>query len=561
MRTRDIVYMDYNPDAEFWAHEKYIGNSDVDFITVNYKDNEACPQTAIDEIESYRELDPEWFKVYGLGQLGDLFKGKIFPTWEQIESNLYPDIDGYWYGLDFGFANDPTAVVKVLPINDRIYVDEIIYQTGLINRDIAQLIKQSGYKNEPVICDSAEPKSIQELRLCGINAIEADKGKGSVNEGIDFLKSKKILVTQRSKNLIKENKHYKWKVDRDGNVLKQPVDVLNHCFDKNTLITTPNGHKKIKDIKAGDQIINSYGIDIVENMLITGCREICEYILFFSNFSILLRCTKDHLIYTDKGWKQIQKICKGDIIYLSNFSMGKNIPFIKTRDILVGEPNGCIGWYMNTSRGKYPMECMYIILMAIRKTIISIISPLLTQINMFVYMVKKEQLIINNGLKNFIPRALKKQKNGMPVRMVTNGINNMQKNSILAILLMGKRTVRFAEVNLSQKNQIKNFVQTHANQNIEELSEQTISQKFVQYVEVNLHVPNTENTHIVQKNVVQKVEVRNKYFDTTYDLTIKTQHEFFANGVLVHNCIDALRYAFSLNRERKNRNESLFVKY
>lgn len=229
MRTRETIYIDYNPDAEFWAHDKYKGKQDADFVIVTYKDNEACPKAAIDEIESYIETDPEWYKVYGLGQVGDIYKGKIFPTWETIEQ--FPEIDGYWYGLDFGYSADPTAVVKVLPVKERLYVDEILYQVELTNAQIAKLLKESGVKDEPVICDSAEPKSIQELRLFGVNAIPANKGKGSINEGISFLKQKKILVTERSHNLMKENRHYKWKQDKQGNYLATPIDAFNHAID------------------------------------------------------------------------------------------------------------------------------------------------------------------------------------------------------------------------------------------------------------------------------------------------------------------------------------------
>ena len=229
MRTREVVYIDYNPDCDFWADEKYIGNPDVDFCIVTYLDNEACPQTAIDEIESYKETDPEWYKVFGLGIKGDLFKGKVFPKWEEIEQ--FPEIDGYWYGLDFGFSNDPTAIIKTVMFREKIYLDEILYQTGLTNGDIARLLKETGYKGEPVICDSAEPKSIMELRQFGINAIGADKRPGSIMAGIDFLKRHKILVTSRSENIIRENKHYKWKQDRDGKHLNQPLDWMNHAID------------------------------------------------------------------------------------------------------------------------------------------------------------------------------------------------------------------------------------------------------------------------------------------------------------------------------------------
>jgi phage terminase large subunit len=229
MRTRDVVYIDYNPDCDFWADEKYIGNSDVDFCIVTYLDNEACPQTAIDEIESYKETDPEWYKVFGLGIKGDLFKGKVFAKWEEIEQ--FPEIDGFWYGLDFGFSNDPTAIVKTVMFREKIYLDEILYQTGLTNGDIARLLKQTGYNGQPVICDSAEPKSIMELRQFGINAIGADKRAGSIMAGIDFLKRHKVLVTMRSENIIRENKHYKWKQDRDGKHLNQPLDWMNHAID------------------------------------------------------------------------------------------------------------------------------------------------------------------------------------------------------------------------------------------------------------------------------------------------------------------------------------------
>ena len=153
MRTRETVYIDYNPDAEFWAHERYLNKPDTDFTIVTYKDNEACPQSAIDEIESYIETDPEWYKVYGLGLLGNLYAGKIFTRWQEIE--VFPNID-HWYGLDFGFSNDPTAIVRVAKQRENIYLDEIIYRTELTNSDIAKLLFQNGYRNEPVICDSAE---------------------------------------------------------------------------------------------------------------------------------------------------------------------------------------------------------------------------------------------------------------------------------------------------------------------------------------------------------------------------------------------------------------------
>ncbi len=228
MRIRETVYIDYNPDAEFWVHERYKGKPNTSFEIVTYKDNEACPQSAIDEIEAYIDTDPEWFKVYGLGIVGNLYAGKVFRNWDQADT--FPNID-YWYGLDFGFSNDPTAIIKVAKEKNSIFVDEILYQIELTNADIAKMLKQKGYSGQIVICDSAEPKSIQELKLLGINAIPADKRPGSIMEGIDYLKRHSVLLTRNSSNLLTEYKHYKWQKDRDGNFLNKPVDMFNHGID------------------------------------------------------------------------------------------------------------------------------------------------------------------------------------------------------------------------------------------------------------------------------------------------------------------------------------------
>jgi phage terminase large subunit len=252
MRTREVVYIDFNPVAEFWAHTKYKGNKDTSFEIVTYKDNEACPQAAIDEIESYINSDPEWFKVYGLGIVGNLFAGKVFKNWEEIDE--FPNID-YWYGLDFGFSNDPTAIIKVAKEKNSIFVDEILYQIELTNADIAKMLKNSGYNGQIVICDSAEPKSIQELKLLGINALPADKRPGSIMEGIDYLKRHSVLFTRRSSNIKTEYRHYKWKKDRDGNFINKPVDMFNHGIDALRYAFSLGLRNEVKD----ESLFISYG--------------------------------------------------------------------------------------------------------------------------------------------------------------------------------------------------------------------------------------------------------------------------------------------------------------
>lgn len=236
LRGRDDLQMTltFNPiDEEHWIKKHFFDNPEIlertTVIKTTYQDNKFIDEAYKKELESYQYIDKNYYKIYALGEWGGITEGRVFSIWEQIDT--FPEIDGFWYGLDFGFSNDPTAIVKTIEFKDRIYLDEVLYRKGLTNSEIASYLFESGYKNEPVICDSAEPKSIVELQLLGINAIGADKKPGSIMAGIDFLKRKKILVTSKSTNIIKENRYYQWKQDKDGKFINQPKDWLNHSID------------------------------------------------------------------------------------------------------------------------------------------------------------------------------------------------------------------------------------------------------------------------------------------------------------------------------------------
>ena len=228
------ITLTFNPiDEEHWIKSYFFDNETVNaktnIIRTTYRDNKFIDEAYKQELEGYQFIDKNYYKIYALGEWGGITEGRIFPIWEQIEK--FPEIDGFWYGLDFGFSNDPAALVKTIKWKGRIYFEERLYKTGLTNSDIADFMKSDGYTGEPVICDSAEPKSIEELRRQGINAISADKGKGSILGGIDLLKSHKVLVTQSSRNLIKENRYYQWKQTTDGKFINQPKDWMNHLKD------------------------------------------------------------------------------------------------------------------------------------------------------------------------------------------------------------------------------------------------------------------------------------------------------------------------------------------
>lgn len=229
VRTKELIYLDWNPEAEFWFYTDVMNRPDVDFITLTYKDNEALDQSIVNAIESRRN-NIQWFKVYGLGQLGEV-EGRIYTGWEIIDAIPY-EAKLIRYGLDFGYSIDPTAIVAEYEYNGGTIFNEICYQKGLSNSEIANLIK--ALPRALVVADSAEPKSIDEIqsyiRGWG-NIVPTIKGKDSVLYGIQYLQDKRVSVTKTSVNLIKEYRSYLWMTDKEGNFIKEPSPILNHLMD------------------------------------------------------------------------------------------------------------------------------------------------------------------------------------------------------------------------------------------------------------------------------------------------------------------------------------------
>jgi phage terminase large subunit len=232
IRTKKFIYLDYNPTNEFWVHTELIEDSNSDFVILTYKDNEALDPAIVKEIEkakvkaetsSYWE---NWWKVYGLGQIGTL-EGVIFNNWQTIDT-IPNDARLLGYGLDFGYSNDPTAIVEVYKWNDKRIINEICYQKELSNTQIAKFIKTQEY----CYCDSAEPKSIAELKAFGVNALAVRKGADSINFGIQVMQDENYLITNSSINLINELRKYAWDKDKKtGATLNKPIDMFNHAID------------------------------------------------------------------------------------------------------------------------------------------------------------------------------------------------------------------------------------------------------------------------------------------------------------------------------------------
>ena len=228
VRTTECIFLDWNPDTEFWYELKGVQSKDsTKEIHSTYKDNPFLSDVQIAEIESNKD-DENWWKVYGLGLTGRP-QGVIYKRWEQVDAIPdYAELVGR--GLDFGFTNDPTAIVDVYRADGELWLDERCYRINLTNDKIAEFLRPLP---GCTVADSAEQKSIAEIKNYGVRWIEpAIKGADSIRAGIQILQRYKMNVTKRSLNLINEIRNYKWKEDKiTGELLNVPIDKYNHALD------------------------------------------------------------------------------------------------------------------------------------------------------------------------------------------------------------------------------------------------------------------------------------------------------------------------------------------
>lgn len=318
------------------------------------------------------------------------------------------------------------------------------------------------------------------------------------------MQQQEYLVTSNSTNLIKELRSYIWDTDKTGKRLNKPIDHHNHCFVGDTLITTIKGQVKIKDVQAGDLVLTSNGYKKVLKRWDNGLKQVSNYSMQFETKNVYLSCTNEHLIKTVKKWKQVSHLNTNDTLFLYNYLTEKNTGYTQMKSILVGVIEGFIQMFGNITMEIYQKVITCIMLMAI--PIIMTFQILTSFLRHFIYglKVKSDLKTILNGQKIFMQKVLKKQKNGISQNKVENGILNT-----------GKK-VGLIE---SLKNWFVKFVIKNTKQDMEEF--QSIA---------------------IQTAKLLRLDVEEKGYQLVYDLFVEETHEYFANGILVHNCVDALRY-------------------
>lgn len=325
-RSKDFAIIDFNPVAKFWAHEELVEKQSkrTSFLILNFEDNEALPPQERDNIESHRPLPGEepsnWWLVYGLGQIGSL-EGNIYHGWEMVDrAEIEQTGRLIRYGLDFGFSNDETALVAVYEMPDgKTGLVELIYEKGLLGSQYAGALEEAGVDpNVLIVADSARPEIIAEIKAAGYRIIGADKAPGSVLRGIDYVSQRQIVYA--GENLRREYLSYAWRKKRSGEVLDEPQDGNDHCLPASQKVKTLKGDIPIGDLvgKKGWIWAEHGKLRYFRNVRKTGEEVVYEFTL---DDGSSFRCSGEHPIYTiNRGPVPARLLTKKDKVQLYNYA-------------------------------------------------------------------------------------------------------------------------------------------------------------------------------------------------------------------------------------------------
>lgn len=580
IRTSKKVFIDFNPSNPYsYIFENLESSDDAIFIKSTIFDNPFAPEGQKKSILNLKDVDPDKWKIYGLGEkafISDL----IYKNW------IIGDFDNYnndvFYGLDFGF-NHPTVLTESYFKDDVIYTRESIYQSKLTNNELIDLLKLHVKKNCYIWADAAEPARIEEIKRAGFNVHSADK---SVKDGIDFCKRYKIVIDRNSVNAIKEFKNYSYK-KVNGVLVDEPVKFMDDfCLVGETLIKTFNGDVPIKDIEVGDYVLTRKGFKKVLAKELTGIKEVFEYNLQGNN----LIATNNHKIIDVNNKKiMLLDLIVSDILVifaLSDYykykkvflcqnllySMGLNTidkitgnTTFAIRTILKMVSTHFIEMFGNSTTARYLKDIIFttkttilitMIFQILSASVLEIICNIIceTKMRFGELIIKSTFSMYRNSLK--FGTVLKRVKNGMTN---TTGIVWL-KHSLAKIL-----RAFIVEKNIIQQRQgiviQSNIAQMFANQHIGERVGLIILRKIADYVANNSKPINTQKQNTVQYHVGEKIIGLSKGMQPVYNLTIEDEHEYYANNVLVANC-DSFRYGvFNYGKMFIKRDNNLIFKW
>jgi len=509
MRCRKFWWCDFNPKySDHWLFDRVASRPDVSTLKTTFKDNPFISEMERRKILSYEPTetniqngtaDEYQWNVYGLG-LRSAPEGLIFQhvTW----LDKFPqDIEHVYYGLDFGYSSSPSALMKVGVNGQNMYIEKLHYGPTESANVLLPILRHH-VPDKSVWADSADPGLISDCRRAGLKVFAVKKFPGSINYGISLMKKYKIHIVD-CPEMRKEQSNYKYREIR-GIRLDEPIDDHNHgfdaCFSGDTMVTTHRGQVRIDSVNRNDFVLTSIGFQKIVNTWSNGIKQTKEYLIRFDTHLLSLRCTEDHKIKTSKGWKQISQLRPGMMVYLNSSLMAKGTGYILGNDISAVEINECIGSYGNTSTGLDLKAITYIIKMVIH----GITNPAILNW----YRLKSTVQNIPTGYlpmkaKTIIKKFRNWPSNGMAAQVELSGTKNTLKIWDSGTLPTG----------ISNASNVEKHLLLHQN-------------------------PKNIATRIVRCRIIEVSEKFPKE-ESVFDIQVANIPEYFANGVLVHNC----RYA------------------
>ena len=570
MRTRMFTICDFNPSfsEEHWLFKEISAYGTYHFIST-FRDNPFLTTAIKEEIFSYKTTNPGLWEIFGLGHFA-IVEGLVFPkgTWDVVDETSIPigvKVEEK-IGMDIGFSGkgDPTTAIdcKFANINGikHVWLKELMYDKGLNEQQVSFRMKP--YNHIPKYIDSANPLYIQNLRDNGVQLLYAvKKYNNSVIDGLTKCLGYVIHIIRGNHNLEKEFRNYCWMQDGNGGYTNQPIDKFNHCFSGDTKVLTGFGQKKIKNVRVGELIYTRKGLRPVLKKFKNGVQELWYVeIITSDNKKINLKVTPGHKIKTDKGWKQVRNLKKGERIYLFKSLMEKNTASIRES----GTSQEAIRDFMlscgNITMGLFRKVFMFITWMRI--PLITLLTILNCSVSMSIYRFMYKSICANlnilRELADIWPKPANALKIGTVVKMAEDGIVSTLNRKYGKSMSMCVNSVE--SISLHLKHAMQSFAATTANQNGDGRYIWTMKQGYVRCVANYLQRINTKRQQPVVQSVVESIRVLDRHYEPVYNLMVHEHHEYFANGLLVSNCIDSFRYATMTDRSARGNRKRRYTK-
>jgi len=565
------IWFDWNPDEPTDPIDIFLRGDNVpkDAIVVemNYQDNPWFPEVLRVEMEYDRRTDPDKYAHIWLGKYNTNSDKRVFKNWK-IDEFETPEDAMFYFGADWGFAQDPTVLVRCYIVGKKLFIDYEAYEVGCEIVDIPTLFMTIPEAEKwSMVADCSRPETISHLKKQGFPKIfPSVKGKGSISEGVEFLRSYEIIVHPRCVHVIDELTLYSYKIEAlTGRVTNILEDKNNHCIAEGEKVTCRRGDIPIESVTEEDEVLTTAGF---RKVLFSGATGYDRDIVIIRTTNGTIKCTPEHEIWTPKGFTRADALrCNDDILiwgvsswlkelcgmvgYIAGIlkAIGGRIGFIFKHQ----EPVDLRGFIVMC--GKASMELFrkgvrFIIKMATRGT-----TALRTLLACLIRsMLGNTRMTINEGSSN--QKTLRKsgifQSRGIKVQKESRSTEKSERLPMQDSFQKKKNVNNVGGYSIHVKSGTQIYsAPTLVNQHGEEVREQITKQGFVMCAEKVSSAINTPKRNLVLGRVLT-VEGCGKA-KMVYDLTVEDNHEFFCNGILVSNCIDSLRYALEATRRAVKR--------